>query len=728
MDRYVKHEWKPKSRSWIIGLLSMLALGPGGLAFAQTNDDQGVIEEIVVTAQKRETALIDTPMSIGVTTGEDIEARGIDSALDLSFNVPGFTVQERRPGQQVFSIRGIGNLFGSSSLVGVYLDDVDVTGQGSLQPDLNLFDLERAEVLRGPQGTLYGAGSTGGTVRFITRKPNLEEVEGRIELSALDTHKGDFGYRVRGVANVPVAEDRFALRAAVSYHDDGGWIDQPFRGKDDENDSELVNVRLSALWQINDNFRALATAIVHRNDLGATNNSNLSLSDSEFRAFANPSTFPTDFEVENDFFGLTLTYDFDWGTLTSATGRIDVDNSSSDVRLFEFGPPIASDLGFERLQQREEETFTQELRLNSNGEGKFDWVVGAFYRDEESSSSSAGLRVVSNPFIAVPGHPFFGLEHIGLPLTQPPTAFENESWAVFANVDYRVTDRLTLGAGLRYFEDDREVLDEVSAVPVDQQGDFDDTSPRVFASYAVTEDINVYASYAQGFRSGGFNSVQLVAVGEPETYDVENVDSYEIGAKMNLLDGSLYAEVALFKSDYDDIQSVVINFAILQLVTRNLGEAEVEGVDLALLWKVTDNLTLGFNGNYTDHEFTNVPPGSAQVVGDPIDMVPDYSYSFTADYYFNWTDQNPGYFRLAYNRQDEFVFTNRNSFLVNPVDPSDKISLVNASLGFEFENGFVELFGENLGDEDGTITADKFSERETQYRPRTIGVKFGYNF
>jgi len=713
------------SAALIYALLALSALWATG-ALAEDALSGFEIEEIVVTAQKRETSLIDTPISVSVTTGEQIEARGINTALDLSYAVPSFSVQERRPGRQLYTIRGIGNVFGSSSLVGVYLDDVDITATGAraYQVDLSLYDLERVEVLRGPQGTLYGAGSVGGTVRFITKKPDLNEFEGKVEASVFGTEEGDPSYGVKGAINVPIADDLFALRATLNYADEGGWIDRPLAGIDDANDSDLVNVRLSGLLQPSEKFQALATVIVHRNDRGASNVANLSLEDSEQAAFIDPANFDTSLEVDNEFYGLTLTYDFDFATLTSATGQLKTENSLSDLRLFPFGPPRPVPyLGFQRREIEEATVFTQELRLNSSGEGDLDWVFGYFYREEEYDSIGEGVAV------GCIDHPVLGRLCRPSPNIPPPVSFLNESWAIFGNLDYSVTDRFAVGAGLRYFEDDREVYDVFTNNPMnDQQGDFDDVSPRIYASYALNDDINLYASYSQGFRSGGFNTPALAALGEQETFDVENVDSFEVGAKMNLAGDALYAEVALFYSDYSDIQGVVINFELVQLVTKNLGEAEIQGVDLSLVWRPTEHLTLSLNGNYTDHEFTKVPVGGSQVVGDPIDLVPDYNYSLIADYRFNWTDRYQGYVRLQYNEQDSFVFINRNSFLVNPVDESDVIGLLSASIGAQIGDATIELFGRNLTDETGTITPDKHASRETQYRRRSIGVRAMYEF
>ncbi|NIB42369.1 TonB-dependent receptor [Pseudomaricurvus alkylphenolicus] len=708
-------------------LAALVALyGTGGLIGHAHAEGGLMLEEIVVTAQKRETSLIETPMSVNVTTGDAIEQQGIDSALDLSYTVPSFNVQEARKGSQVFTIRGIGNGFGSSSLVGVYLDDIDVTGQGPTQVDLSLYDLERAEVLRGPQGTLYGAGSVGGTVKYVTKKPNLSEMEGKGEVSAFDTAKGDMSYELRGAVNIPVVEDVFALRTTVTYSDEGGWINQPNAGKDDANDSELLNVRVSAMWQVSEAFQALGTVIVHRNDLGATTNANLSLSDSEFTAFGDPQGFDTSYELDYDFYGLTLTYDFDFGTLTSATGLIEIDNAISDTRMFPAMSPPApvAAIGFERTEYEQAETFTQEIRLNSTGEGNADWVVGFFYRKEESDTNPVGVDVFGLGLFPDNG------PYITAPHSQPPESSENEAWAAFANVDYRVSDRLTIGAGIRYFEDERQAFDVVTFDPGNhQKGEFDDVSPRLYASYAVTDDINLYASYAQGFRSGGFNSPALAAMGIPQTYDVENVDSYELGAKMSLLDGALYGEVALFYSDYQDIQGAQVIFQpVLARLTKNLGEAEVQGIDISMMWQATESLTLGLNGNYTDHEYTAVPPGAAQVVGDPLDNVAKYSYSLTADYQFDWTTDYPGYFRLAYNKQGPMYFINRNSLLINPEDESDALALVNAGLGMEVGNTVIEIFGQNLADEDGAITPGRFGGRPAQYRPRSVGIKVGYNF
>ena len=218
----------------------------------QTAKKQNQIDEIIVTAQKREQKLIDVPISISAISGEDLDNAGIQDITDLSYAVPSFSTVDIGPGNTVFTIRGVGNVRGNSPTIGVYLDEIPASMTPIQSLDLQVLDLKRAEVLKGPQGTLYGQGSMGGTIRYITNDPSFEGVEGSVTMAVSDTHKGGGNQKLTGVVNIPVIDDTLGFRVSATYKDDSGWIDQPLVGQEDINDNELSNIRIKGLWEASD--------------------------------------------------------------------------------------------------------------------------------------------------------------------------------------------------------------------------------------------------------------------------------------------------------------------------------------------------------------------------------------------------------------------------------------------------------------------------------------------
>jgi iron complex outermembrane recepter protein len=679
-----------------------------------------VLEEIVVTAQKREERLIDVPMSISALSGETVENAGMQNIIDLSYAVPNLSVREEGPGLQTIAIRGMGNFIGSSSLVGLYLDEVPVSGEPNAAINLQTLDLARVEVLKGPQGSLYGQGAVGGTIRFITKAPSFDGIEGNVGISLYDTHKGDMSEEVTGVLNLPVVDDVLALRVAGTYKNKGGWIDRPAINDDDFNDNELANVRVKALWQATDRLSINAMTNHHRNEAGGFSYVNLQpLSSSQFQTAADPS-LPSGVEDDYDLYNLTINYQFDFATLTSSTSSIDLDkkflNRSQFLELAALG-------SFENALSTsyQIESFSQELRLSSHQEQRLTWTVGAFYSDLKvhniASDSYRTLNGVPLPLI---------------PLLADSTEY-SESVAVFGDIAYALTEQLTVGVGSRYFEDARKLTNHINGVIFEE--DFDNISSRLYLSYAVNDQANFYASVSEGFRSGGFNSLATTTL--PQAYEPDEVTSYEVGVKANLFDQRLSAELSLYYADYTDAQGYVVkdllgSGGIGESGVINGGDAEVKGVEWLLQWAVTDALSLGFSGNVTDAEVVSLP-GSGIVPdknpGDPLDFVPDYSYSVIADYHFSWSTAVPGYAQFSYHRQGPSSLVNRLVGVLDPVSESGSIGFLNLQLGARFQNIDLQLFARNLLDEDRPTAADAANgQRLPQARPRTIGVNLNYQF
>ncbi len=672
------------------------------------------IDEIIVTAQKREQRLLDVPMSVTALTSDALARDGVKSMADLSYVVPDLSLSEF--GQyQVPAIRGVGNSNGSSSLVGVYIDEAAVTGGPFTQLDLRVLDLERVEILRGPQGTLYGEGSTSGTIRFITKDPQLDRAGGTADFSFYNTEKGGWSEEVAGVVNIPIVQDVFGLRIAGTYENRSGWIDQPATGREDINDSELMNVRMKALWRPSEALAVKGMAIVHRNEGDGYNFVNgPSREDSEFVPRVNP-TAPTPFSDDYEIYNLTVSYDLGRATLLSSSSYVESDRSFVDAtRSYHFLPVTAAPIEYLISGQLGLRTFTQELRLTASSE-RLSWSAGAFYRDYKDTS------IQRNDFARG-----------GTSLGTIPSDTDrlSESWAVFGDAGYKLTDRMELGAGLRYFKDDRRQVNNLSAFR--QEGSFHSFSPRVYFSYALTRDANVYASAAKGFRSGGFNTGTLGGAPLPP-YEPESLWSYELGSKASVLDGRFSMELALFYSEYQDMQAygVPVSGSFSGGFVSNIGQAEIKGIDGEFTWKVTDRLTLGFGGNVLDSEVVALDATSTSRQlnpGDPLDSIPDYSYFVTADYAFHWSAGVPGFVRANYNVQGESTSVIRNIGLVDPIGHSDRLDFLNARIGAVWNRWTVEVFAQNLLDETGTVTAYEWASIAAQARPRTLGVQLHYDF
>ena len=707
-----------KSKKNLLAATVAFFVGVGGVNASFAQGDEGAkqrsgMDEIIVTATKRAQNIQDVPISILALQGDDLVNQGISDLQSLSLAVPGLLVVESGI-QRRISIRGIGNSFGSSSLIGMYLDDASVASLPAYQIDLRIHDLERVEVLKGPQGTLYGEGSVGGTIRYITNDPQLDAFGAEASFDVSSTKDGDPSQETKAIINIPLIDDSLGLRVVSQYINSGGWIDQPALDKSDINDYELYNVRAKLLWLPSDNLEVKATAIVHRNDTGALTTGEDD-SGNYSQAFGAPTT-PSG-EANYDVYSLLVNYDLGDMALVSSTSYLDADhqiNNTGSECCFPTGTPGEFWHTLVTESNYAAEIFTQELRLSSNESDPWFWSTGLFYKDATlfPGSFEGGLFGVPGGTLGTDIFAFGG-----------PSGFQEEqsqSWALFGETSYAVTDQLELGVGLRYFEDDRRFRRGVTGTF--QEDTFDSLNPKVFAKYDINDDLNVYFNVAQGFRSGGFNGA-----GQPP-YDPETVLSYELGSKMSSSDGRLKADVALFHSTYEDYQIVGVIPSLGLNVTSNGGEAEILGIDLSLVWYASEQLELGFNGNYMDTEFTEINVTStSHAVGDAVDLVPQYGYSLWGNYAFNWSDQAAGFIRLDYSEQGKSNYRNR-SFGPDYSDQSDVIEMLNMRLGWSYDDWSVDLYALNLLDEDGFVGPYEIEKGAARPRPRTVGLKLGIKF
>ncbi|WP_370373849.1 TonB-dependent receptor [Henriciella pelagia] len=682
----------------------------------ESQDSEYVQSTVMVTAQKREQRLIDVPMAIESLSGDEIDKLGIDSVQDLSFNVPGLTMREDGPGSYTIFIRGLANQSGSGALVGMYLDEAPLSLSGYDQLSPVALDLERVEVLKGPQGTLYGQGAAGGVIRYITADPALDRVEGRVKGELYTVSDGEMGQKGEFIFNAPLIEDQLAVRFALGLEGGGGWIDQPEAGKEDGNGTELVNARGKILWVPTDKFSALATIQVHR----AETELGLGYEEADRTVDVGPDrgeiTMPKQFDF--DIYNLELNYDFGFAELTSSTTQIEHDHAYPFTYIpregnYSYGVVEGYDERFVEAEQ-----FSQELRL-SNDDGAFAWTVGAFYSSGERS------LVVDYEYLYAPAADIYtggGVLYDGLYYF---SGSSSDSYSIFADGAYDLTDKLTIGAGIRYFEDEQTSLIEYApGTGTENSAKFDSVDPRVYLTYQYDPNATIYASAGSGFRSGGFNSAPF------DPYGPEQILTYELGTKGTTR--TLQYDVAVFFTEYEDMvrrRLTEVNGAFLA-ESSNIGKVEVKGIEAGIAYQPVSGLTFSANAAYLDSEIVETSDtDQVNEVGDPTDYTPELSYTLGVNYDFDFASQYPAFVRVDFNHRDAVSYIDRSSFLPSALPQmSDELDLLNARAGVQLGAVALEVYATNLTDENASIDPYQGWANANRTRPRVIGVSAAYDF
>jgi iron complex outermembrane recepter protein len=702
------------SRKWVTAVAVACPCFCIPIAFADNSsgDRNNTIDEIVVTAQKRDERLIDVPISIAVISGEQMRERQITSLDDLKLEVPGLSIQSNGGYSRTLEIRGVSNYFGNWPTVGMYLGEADADTFSNPILNLNAYDLERVEVLKGPQGTLYGQGSTGGTIRFLPNKPDLTKFGFDADVASTFTERGAPGQRINSMLNIPLIDDTLGVRVATTFERDGGWIDQPAANQRDINGQDLTDVRVSGLWQPFSAFTANALAEINRTRGGTNNGEDANGNYTQTFGLATTPHVDSDFDIYN----LTLAYDLSLVRLLETTTYVyqTVDTSNLGLTL-PIAPPPAAPLQDLLNVYGYNEFFTEEVRATSTDAGPWKGTVGGIYRDVRQAQPETEYFLGFSPPLPSPG----GIVS---------SFTSSKSWAVFGDTSYKMFDRFTLGVGARYFRDDENNhsfdLLANSAVTL-PPATFDSFDPRIYFQFEPTSDINVYASAAKGFRSGGFNGF-----GQP-TYSPETVWTYEIGAKTTWLSHSLSLNAGIYYSDYTNYQvTSLVNLPTaggFVNITSNGGDAWIKGVEAEMEWRPTTEWTLTLNGNWLDTKFYSVLPGSSYNVGDGLDFVPKYSFDASVKRDFSVSDKR-GFVRLDYNQQGTSTYRNRQigDFFFSE---SDVIYMLNFNASIYVNpNLRLGLFAQNLTNDRGYEDAYSVQSFAARPRPRSYGVDFGVSY
>lgn len=779
-------------RTFKPGSLLMALLTGAGLASmnvsAQTGDvtTGSSLDAVVVTAERRATRLDETPVSLDAYTAERIDQQGLRSMDDVTRLTPGVTFS--RSGMTAtgnfndegsdIAIRGIESTAGTST-TGLYLDDTPIQTRhlsfGTVNPFPELFDLDRIEVLRGPQGTLFGAGSEGGTIRFIQTEPGLTAYSGYVRSELASTKGGDPSYEVSGAVGGPIVQDKLGFRLSASIRDDGGFVNRVSYNPDsmqvngstqsDSNWQRTVSVRGALKFAVTDALTITPSVNYQQlyiNDTGAywaslsnTNAGILNNGDARRDTSTDPfllSAVKIDWE-SNSFQATSNTSFF------SRDQRATTDYTQILRELF-LGTYVhqPGDLGTATFTD-EQRNFTEEIRLQSlaKSNSSLTWLAGLFYSHlrENTTETIADPNLVTEVGGFTNPPPYPG----GVIYDQNPFLAVDEQIALFGQADYKLTPELTLTGGVRV-ESVKSIGKEyyagpfVGPVPGTASGSITEhpVTPKFGLSYQPDNKDLFYLSIAKGYRIGGINAnlgtlcaASLTSLGlksDPLKYDSDSLWSYEIGAKNTLLDGKLQINSSLFYIDWKNIQQNVTLLSCGLQFTANLGAAVSKGFDVDIHYRPLPALLLGLEAGYTHAAYTttvDAGAGGSPVVsrGDLLAAVP-WKLDVSAEYDFTAFAEHVPYVRLddQYSSSENGVTPiqdgnngNSDSTLPGPSAAND-LSLRG---GVRFSGFDVSLFANNvLNSLPILVTARDTTSTSLYYqrtwRPRTIGITATYRF
>ena len=563
------------------------------------------VEIVTVTARKATELVQDVPISISIVRADQMIRENANSIRDYFAKVPGLNVG-RTGGRTDISIRGITTGANTNPTMAVTIDDSPFGSSTSsgMMPDLDPFDLQRIEVLRGPQGTLYGASNLGGLIKYVTVNPNTSKLSGRVQVDGSGVAHGDSGYGVRGAINVPIVQDELAMRVSVFKREDPGWVDNRTTGEQDVNSTTFKGGRAALLWTPNDTFTLKASATHQRAEGKGTGieavNDNLQLLYGEYTAAAMPGTGWYDRSI--DFFDLSMTADLGFATLTSTSsyGRLDFEGPQDLSWVFGglLERILGAPLGAATTAPSAHRKRTQELRLDSAEGGKLDWRLGLFYTSEDSSS---GQRITAR--VRSTG------QEVGAPvLSASNSSTAYEEYAAFGVLTYHFTEQFDLQGGFRYSHNSQDYFSRSSGILVGVKPDFYGESSEGKTTYLLTprykfsKDLMVYGTVSTGYRPGGPNTT--LADGIPTTYGADTTTNIEIGAKGQFFDNRLAVDAAVFHIDWKDVQVLLRDAATAFSYYANAGGAKSQGAEISAMFYPARGWTISGNATFTDATLT----------------------------------------------------------------------------------------------------------------------------
>jgi len=718
-------------------------------ALAASSD---ALDEIVVTAQRRSERLQDVPAAITALSGDKLNEIHLQGNADLATRVPSLSIDVLGPGESTLAIRGLSTAYGLAPAVSFYINEtpLDIRTDGySGAPDVDFFDIDRIEVLRGPQGTLYGSSSMGGALRILTAQPDPKAFAVNAEVGGSSMEGGGAGYLAKSAVNLPLSADS-AVRIVGAYEHVPGYIRRATPGDynverpDDPvvarraNDVDLKSGRILGLWKPTDALTIKPSVMISQVD--AASNSQYFSNLPNFTTagyFATPQT--RRLLVGN----LQVDYDFQFATLMSSTSMLSRDGRTlSDFTVFwanlapAFGLPYPPNYPGTDFFTSHNTGFVQEFRLTSPTDQALRWVAGAYFsRYRQHSTESTNSKDFADALGQTDSPNLYSFDQ---------TVIDQQT-AVFADLTYKVMPHFEITAGARYYEL-RDSLENV------QGGDLaapnqplvhakaSGTSPRLVLTYHPTEDATVYATAARGYRPGGPNVGLPTGIGcalnnaYSPLYEPDSVWNYELGAKTEFLQRRLSIDVAAYRINWKNVQQAVTDPGCGYIFVANVGTAQSNGFEAEINFKPVESLVLSASGSYTHAEFKSIAgpfqDASSVQPGDAVPDVPREKFNVGGEYTTAIVADRTGYLRLDWSHLGSVP----TGFTYHDTRPA--YNALDAAVGLRTEHYDLSLYGHNLTNTNGIRqisegTSYSFGgvfKTQISTPPRTVGIDLKMHF
>ncbi len=770
----------------ILAASAALATGTASAQSTGADANQLILEEVTVTAQKREQNLQDVPISISVLNAETIKDLGIASFEDYALMLPSLSYKSVGPGTATIIMRGAadggdGNASGSQPSVGLYLDEAPVTTIAN-NLDIHIYDIERIEALAGPQGTLFGGSSQSGNLRIITNKPDPSGFSGGFDVGGYGTSGGDPSYSIEGFINMPLSETA-AIRLVAWSIKEGGYIDNiagsrtyqleggygynadplaPYGRtntinndslvKDDFNELTKSGLRAALRVDLNENWVANASVIYQDMETeGTWDHDPDNVGDHNiqrfFPDFRNEEFMQAAWGLEGEFGNHKLVYagayldrDVQYQSDYTAYGEdaywvpyYVCDYSATGIDLATQTNTDCTSLEEFYTHDDTWKRNTHELRLQSMGDGRLQYTVGAYYTTIEHVYLQQWHQPGISPNQVVPGNApnvFFRTDQ----------RREDSETALFGELTYNFTDAVSGTFGVRFFENDSELAGVVGWGPVifgnadttvDAKTDDSDNIIKANVAWKISDDHMVYATYSEGYRPGGLNrDPGLIAIGKFE-YTPDILTNYEVGFKTTWLNHRLRLNGAVYFSEWEDIQYTIYDFNLSRCcgTTYNLDTAEILGFELDAILAASEQWTLSGALSYNDAETTGdfvLPTGRLPVPkGTELPNVPTWKGNISSRYEFKVSDYN-AYWQLTYSFSDESY----NEIRPDSRTIQDSYGIANLRFGVDQGGWGIDAWVNNLTDEVAQlyVSARPYEPSTTTNRPRSFGAKYWKRF
>ena len=666
-------------RAWTghvrVALFAALTLCTGQAAMADddapkpTEEDQ--LGEVVVTAQRRSETLLKVAAPVTALKSEDLERQGDVKLADYAATVPGLNLISSVPGQTTVILRGISTGEGAAiaATTATYIDDspfgtTTANALGSFSTlDLDPGTLQRVEVLRGPQGTLYGASAMGGLIKYVTTPPSLDKFGGRVELDGSAIDGGGRGGGARVMFTGPLIPDKLGVTFNAFYRFDPGYVNNIFFGKNNVNSTSVDGGRLALLWKPIDKLSVDFSALLQHTVTGGTSNVDLNSDLTPiYGKYDQLRHGEENWDLANVHYALRAIYDFDWASLTSissyqsqtATWNNELTNRFIDALNQTVGP----NFGIMDDISEANHKISQEVRVASPDGQKIEWLAGLFFTHETSLQPEHFqlISTLTGAEVNYPGGVFIDPNHDVY-----------KEYAGYADVTLHLTSEFKVLGGVRVTKDSEVNRTPISGAlfngPIDllaaSTTSSTTTTYLVSPSYTFNDHHMVYARVATGFRPGGPTGLttDLAFAGAPLTYGPDTLTNYEIGYKASFPEQRMTLELSAFDIEWQHVQVLTQSNGFL--VTGNGGNARSDGSEVAWTWRPITGLSISANAAYTDAHLTSDAPGIGAKSGEALPDVPKYTADVSADYEFPLTSEVQGHvgtnFRYLSSRRVDFI-------------------------------------------------------------------------